>query len=122
MRQLTFLGPGRLEWQEVPDPLLTGSGDALVRPLAVATCDLDAVAVQGRVPLPGPYAFGHEFVAEVVAVADDVSAARVGDRVIVPFQVNCGTCARCRSGLTASCETAGPGAAYGMAPIARREW
>ena len=47
---------------------------------------------------------------------------RPGDRVIVPFQVSCGACDFCRRGLTASCATAGAGAAYGMAPIARREW
>lgn len=122
MRQLTFIGPGRLEWQEVAAPLLTGEGDALVRPLAVATCDLDAAVMQGQAPLPGPFALGHEFVAEVVEVADGVGAAKAGDRVIVPFQISCGACDRCRRGLTASCETVGPGAAYGMAPIARREW
>jgi alcohol dehydrogenase len=122
VRQLTFKGPGQLEWDEVAPPQLTGDGDAVVRPIAVATCDLDAAVVAGKAPLPGPFAFGHEFVAEVVEVAPGVEQARAGDRVIVPFQVSCGTCDRCRRGRTASCETAGPGAAYGMAPIARREW
>ena len=122
MRQLTFRGPGRLEWEEVDAPLLTGEGDALVRPLAVATCDLDAAVMQGLAPLPGPFALGHEFVAEVVEVADGVGAAAPGERVIVPFQISCGACDRCRRGFTASCDTAGAGAAYGMAPIARREW
>jgi threonine dehydrogenase-like Zn-dependent dehydrogenase len=88
----------------------------------VATCDLDAAVVAGRAPLPGPFAFGHEFVAEVVEVAHGVERARRGDRVIVPFQISCGVCERCRRGLTASCDTAGAGAAFGMAPIARREW
>jgi alcohol dehydrogenase len=121
MRQLTFLEPGRLEWQDVPAPQLSG-GDALVRPLAVASCDIDAAIVHGLAPLPGPFAFGHEFVAEVVEAADGVTTVRAGDRVIVPFQISCGTCGRCRSGLTGSCETAGAGAAYGMAPLARGEW
>ena len=99
------------------------SGEAaLVRPVAVATCDLDAAVVSGRAPLPGPFAFGHEFVADVVDIGDAVASVRPGDRVIVPFQVSCGTCELCRRGLTASCATAGAGAAYGMAPIARREW
>jgi alcohol dehydrogenase len=122
VQQLTFTGPGRLEWEEVPSPALTGDGDALVRPIAVATCDLDAAVMVGQAPLPGPFAFGHEFVAEVAEVADGVAAAAVGDRVIVPFQISCGTCDRCRRGLTGSCDTAGAGAAYGMAPIARQEW
>ena len=117
VRQLTYLGPGRLEWQEVEPPQLTGDGDALVRPIAVATCDLDAALMAERAPLPGPFAFGHEFVAEVVD-----GAANPGARVIVAFQISCGTCDRCRRGLSGSCDTAGAGAAYGMAPIARQEW
>lgn len=122
MQQLTFVGSRTFEWSDVPTPALTGNGDALVRPIAVATCDLDAAVVSGQAPLPGPFAFGHEFVADVIEVAPDVRGARPGDRVIVPFQISCGRCDRCRRGLTASCATAGAGAAYGMAPIARREW
>jgi threonine dehydrogenase-like Zn-dependent dehydrogenase len=122
MQQLTFAGAGRLVWEDVAAPLLSGGDDALVRPIAVATCDLDAAVVSGRAPLPGPFAFGHEFVADVISTGDAVATFRPGDRVIVPFQVSCGTCDFCRRGLTASCMTAGAGAAYGMAPIARREW
>jgi alcohol dehydrogenase len=122
MRQLTFKGPGQLDWEEVAAPPLTGEGDAIVRPVAVATCDLDTWVIAGRVPLPGPFALGHEFVADVVEVATGVGSAHAGQRVMVPFQISCGFCERCRQGLTASCETAGPGAAYGMAPIARQEW
>jgi threonine dehydrogenase-like Zn-dependent dehydrogenase len=117
-----FAGPHELRWEEVASPMLSGTGEALVRPVAVATCDLDAGLLAGVAPLPGPFAFGHEFVAEVVETAAGVETVRPGDRVIVPFQINCGRCARCRRGLTASCAIAGPGAAYGMAPIARREW
>ena len=122
MRQLTFVAPGRLEWTDVPAPELTAGVDALVRPVAVATCDLDAAVVSGRAPLPGPFAFGHELVADVLETGDAVGTVRAGDRVIVAFQVSCGTCESCRRGATGSCETAGPGAAFGMAPIARREW
>jgi threonine dehydrogenase-like Zn-dependent dehydrogenase len=117
VRQLTFHGPGRLQWDDVAAPERTSDREALVRPLAVATCDLDAAVMQERAPVPGPFAFGHEFVAEVVE-----GPAHEGERVIIPFQINCGACARCRRGHTGSCETAGAGAAYGMAPIARREW
>lgn len=93
---------------------------ALVRPLAVATCDLDRAIIAGTAPLPGPFALGHEGVAEVVAVGDEVRSVRPGDRVALPFQVSCGTCARCRAGLTGSCTTtrrAGRYAMYGMAPL-----
>ena len=54
-------------------------------------------------PFKGPYAFGHECVAEVLAIGDAVRGVRPGDRVLVPFQISCGACERCRRGLTASC-------------------
>src|SRR5215510_2167867 len=98
MRQLILSGPGNAVWTEVPEPALTGKGDALVRPVAVATCDLDTAVNAGRFPLPLPYALGHEFVAEVVEVADDVTSVGVGDVVAVPFQISCGACRRCDRG------------------------
>jgi hypothetical protein len=70
MRELTFLGPRRLEWREVPAPALEGPVQALVRPIAAITCDLDRWLIAGgATPLPGPFPLGHEFVAEVVEVA-----------------------------------------------------
>lgn len=114
MRQLTFLSPGTLEWHDVPAPELEAATDALVRPLAVARCDLDYHIVTGRVPFPGPFAFGHEMVGEVVAVGDAVSFAP-GTRVIVPFQLSCGRCDNCRRGWTNSCSAFPPYASYGLA-------
>ncbi len=115
MRALVLAGPGDLAWQEVPDPAVAPHG-ALVRPLAVARCDLDApMAALGL--FPGPFAVGHEVVAEVVEVGGDV-ALRPGTRVCVPFQVSCGDCRTCRAGRTAACTTyrAPAGAAYGFGP------
>src|SRR5687768_15573405 len=103
MRQLTFLEPGKLEWREAPDPRMEGEREALVRPIAVATCDLDLGIVRGAVPLGGPFAFGHEGVAEVIEVGDDVSRVTPGQLVSIPFQVSCGECGHCRRGLTGSC-------------------
>ena len=113
MRALVFTGPGRLEWQEVPDPEVAPHG-ALVRPLAVARCDLDAPMAAAGI-FPGPFPVGHEVVAEVLEVGPDV-ALRPGSRVSVPFQVSCGGCGPCRSGRTAACTTyrAPAGAAYGF--------
>ncbi|HUE31575.1 MAG TPA: alcohol dehydrogenase catalytic domain-containing protein [Mycobacterium sp.] len=118
MRQLTFEEAGRYAWREVPEPQITAPQQALVRPLLVACCDLDVAVCHGRVPLPPGYAVGHEGLAEVVAVGDEVSGVRVGDRVVVPFQISCGTCRECRRGVTGSCGSVPLMAAYGMAPIA----
>jgi threonine dehydrogenase-like Zn-dependent dehydrogenase len=66
---------------------------------------------------PG-HAVGHEGVAEVVAIGDEVSSVKVGDRVVVPFQINCGTCSACRRGVTGTCASLPLMAMYGMAPLA----
>jgi alcohol dehydrogenase len=122
MQQLTFLEPGRLEWIDVAAPRLASDDAALVRPIAVTTCDLDHLIVSGRVPLPGPFPLGHEFVADVVDVGDRVAGFRPGDRVVVPFQISCGRCGRCRKGLTSSCENAPVRSAYGLGPIGGTQW
>ncbi len=114
MRQLVLTGPRQLVWQDVPDPQLSGDGQALVRPLAVATCDLDHPIVAGTTPFPLPVALGHECVAEVVEVGSAVGSVKVGDRVVVPFQISCGTCGACARGLTSDCERVAPLSMYGF--------
>ena len=117
MRQLEITGAHRVEWRERAAPALQGDGEALVRPLAVALCDLDAAFLGGVIPVAEAFAFGHECVAEVVDVGDAVSIVGPGDRVVVPFQISCGTCVACAAGRTANCRTVPRGSAYGMQPL-----
>ena len=115
MRQLTFIEPGTVDWRDVPEPALEAPGEALVRPLAVATCDLDGAMVSGQTPFQGPFPVGHEFVAEVVEAGEDVDAWSAGDRVVVPFQISCGACEACRRGRTGNCREVRPrGSMYGI--------
>jgi threonine dehydrogenase-like Zn-dependent dehydrogenase len=107
VQSLTFIEPGRVEWEDVAAPEVESSGQAIVEPLAVATCDLDRAIVDGVAPFPGPFPIGHEMVASVVDVGDGVSGVSPGDRVVVPFQVSCGECDRCRRGLTEQCRNGG---------------
>lgn len=144
MRQLTFVGVRRLEWQEVPEPWLQSPREALVRPLAVARCDLDPVylrqplgsalhlgiathqldrvatqAIGGAPPYAPPFPVGHECVGEVSAIGPEVRYVRVGQRVVVPFQVSCGQCRPCGDQLTSRCAetTASESTAtYGFGP------
>jgi threonine dehydrogenase-like Zn-dependent dehydrogenase len=127
MPQLTLTAPGSALWTDVEVPALDGDDGlgataALVRPVAVATCDLDTWVNAGTFPLPLPYALGHEFVAEVVSTGSAVDSVVPGDLVAVPFQVNCGQCARCRRGLTHACTAVPRGAAYGLGEIGGTRW
>ncbi len=121
MRTLFFLAPGRFEWRESPEPTLASDTDALVRPLAVARCDLDLYIATGVVRFKGPFAFGHETVGEVVA-AGDAAGVVPGQRVVVPFQLSCGRCAACRRGFTGSCDSFPWLANYGLGQAGRVDY
>lgn len=118
MKQLMFAGVDRYDWQDADDPVIATPQQALVRPLAVACCDLDVAVCEGRLPMPQGHAVGHEGLGEVVAVGDSVLDVKVGDRVVIPFQINCGQCRECRRGATGSCAALPLMAMYGMAPLA----
>jgi alcohol dehydrogenase len=120
MRQLEIVGKREVRWNDVPAPRLESDRQALVRPLAVAMCDLDAVFLSGAIPIAEPFALGHECVAEVVEVGDAVQV-QPGDTVVVPFQISCGECAACARGHSASCRTVPRGSAYGLQPLGG-EW
>jgi threonine dehydrogenase-like Zn-dependent dehydrogenase len=129
MQQLYYVKKRRLEWREVSTPTLLHPGDALVRPVAAARCDLDNAfllrdmstalriglalhildpLVKDTIGVPafeGPFPYGHECVAEVVELGPDVSGFNIGDIVVVPFQLSCGHCFTCKLDLTAHCET-----------------
>lgn len=106
-----------LEWRDVDEPALESAGQALVRPLAVALCDLDQPIIRGEAPIPGPIALGHECVAEVVEVGDEVSAVTAGEVVSVPFQISCGACGACSRGQTGNCESVPPHSMYGFGVV-----
>jgi len=121
VQQLTYVAPRTLEWRESAAPELSSDGAALVRPLAVATCDLDALIIEGASPFPAPFAIGHECVAEVLEIGDRVKSFVPGQRVSVPFQISCGECTPCRQGRTSNCATVPFMSTYGFGP-AVEQW
>lgn len=127
MRELNLMSKGDLRWLDQPDPVLERSTDVIVRPFVVSRCDGDTLPLHhrvsramqaglrlgrldqsighicGPVPFKGPFAIGHEAVAEVVEVGADVTELEIGDRVVVPWSVSCGSCVNCERGLTSKC-------------------
>ena len=116
MRALMFRGPMAIAWEDVETPQLMEPRDALVRPIAVARCDLDPAIALGLYPMPAPFVMGHEMVGEVVAVGEAISNVRLGDKVIVPFQLSCMTCAPCLRGHSNACVNVPSGTAFGLGP------
>lgn len=117
MRALYYDGAGGLEWRDDPKPQLEADTDALVRPVAVTTCDVDQAIIRGSVPgTQQPYAIGHEGVGEVVELGDAVTELVLGEIVAMPYHVSCGRCDRCADGLPLYCRAiAADGlAVYGM--------
>ena len=92
MRQLTCTGPRQIEWQRRPGAAAPGRRRG-ARPPARrrALRHRSASSIAGLLPPRGPFALGHEGVVEIVALGDAVRGLAVGQRVVVSFQVSCGT-------------------------------
>ena len=113
MRQLWFLGPHALEWREVTEPSLRHPEDAIVRPIAATTCDLDVRMIRGPSPYERPCALGHEAIAEVVEAGPGANFYK-GQVVVVSWHVSCGRCHRCAErGKPNTCAHYPKGAAFG---------
>jgi alcohol dehydrogenase len=118
MQALHYLGKSQLRWQEIPDAALRATTDAIVRPLAVAACDLDRSIFAGTAPFKPPFVIGHEFTGEVLARGADVTSVEVGDVVLASFQPSCGACVYCRRGNSAACTEVPPTSMYGIGETA----
>jgi len=114
MRALVASPGGRLCWRRARAPGPPVPLGANVRPLAMATCDLDRPLMLGATPFPLPLQLGHECVAEVIAVGGEVRTVVPGQRVVVPFQISCGTCPPCLAGRTGNCAAVPPASMYGF--------
>lgn len=120
MRQLVFEGARASRWIDAPSPSLTSPTAALVRPEVVSTCDMDAVAMSGLIRFRAGTPLGHEGVGTVIDVGTDVARFAHGDRVIIPWQISCGICGRCKQGQDTHCETVPAGSCYGWGPQVSR--
>lgn len=106
MRALTWQGRRSVSVETVPDPVIQEPTDAIVKITSSAICgsDLHLYEVFGPFLDAGDI-LGHEPMGVVVEVGSDVTTLKVGDRVVVPFNISCGHCFMCRNGLQSQCET-----------------
>jgi threonine dehydrogenase-like Zn-dependent dehydrogenase len=135
VKALTWQGKRSVSVEEVPDPVIQEPTDAIVRITSTAICGSDLHLYE----VLGPYmhkgdVIGHEPMGIVEEVGSAVTNLRKGDRVVIPFNIACGSCYMCRQGLQSQCETTqvkakGSGAAlfgyselYGSVPGGQAEY
>lgn len=104
MRQLHYEGPRQLGWRDAPEPTIQADHEVVVSTIAATTCAVDEAIIRGMSPFQPPFALGHESVARVVELGDDVVGLKVGDVVSVPYHRTCGVCSNCKSQLPLHCE------------------
>ena len=106
MRALTWHGKRDVRIDTVPDPTIEEPTDVIVRVTSTGICgsDLHLYEVLGPFLTEGDI-LGHEPMGVVEEVGAEVTELAVGDRVVVPFNISCGTCFMCSEGLHSQCET-----------------
>jgi threonine dehydrogenase-like Zn-dependent dehydrogenase len=111
MKALCWHGTEDVRVDTVPDPKIIDARDVIVKITATAICGSDLHLYGGYVPtMEEGDILGHEPMGEVVEVGRDVKKLNVGDRVVVPFTIDCGTCYFCQKGLFSLCDTSNPNA------------
>ncbi len=134
MKALTWHGKRDVRFEEVPDPRLHEPDDIIIRVTSTGICgsDLHLYEILGPFMSEGDV-LGHEPMGIVEAVGAGITELALGDRVVIPFNIACGSCFMCNQGLESQCETTqvrsqGSGAAlfgysrlYGQVPGGQAE-
>lgn len=116
MKAVVFKGKLDVAVEEVADARIEQPSDAVVRITSAAICGSDLHMYAGRTAVRPGTVLGHEPLGVVHEVGPAVERVRPGDRVVMPFNISCGTCFNCRRGYTAACLNVNPsahGGAYG---------
>ena len=118
MKALVYHGAFDVRVTEMPDAKIEMPTDVLVKVTSANICGSDLHMYEGRTDMKEGNILGHENMGKVVEVGKAVTQIKVGDMVCMPFNIGCGHCHNCESGLTGYCLTMNPGfagAAYGFA-------
>lgn len=111
MRATVWHGKKDVRVDNVPDPTILNPRDAIIKVSSTAICGSDLHLYNGFVPtMEKGDILGHEFMGEVVELGSEVKNLKIGDRVVVPFPIACGSCFFCQEKLYSVCENSNPNA------------
>jgi threonine dehydrogenase-like Zn-dependent dehydrogenase len=112
MKAVCWHGAHDVRVENVPEPKIINSRDALVKITLTAICGSDLHLYDGYIPtMKKGDILGHEFMGEVLEVGREVPNLKKGDRVVVPFTISCGRCFFCQKGMWSLCDNSNPNAA-----------
>jgi threonine dehydrogenase-like Zn-dependent dehydrogenase len=105
MKALVWHGKEDIRYDAVPDPEIENERDAVIKVTSCAICGSDLHLFHNFIPamMPGDIV-GHEMMGEVVETGKAVTKLRKGERVVIPFTINCDECDQCRRGNFSLCE------------------
>ena len=105
MRALCWHGKGDIRCDNVPDPTIEDARDVIVKVSSCAICGSDLHLMDGQMPtMKSGDVLGHEFMGEVVEVGHPNHKLKKGQRIVVPFNINCGECRQCKLGNYSCCQ------------------
>ncbi len=104
MKAVTFQGVKDIQVKDVPDAKIQKPDDILVRITSTAICGSDLHIYRGSVPTTKGFVLGHEPIGIVEEVGPEVTKVKKGDRVVIPFNVACGTCFFCENEMESQCD------------------
>jgi threonine dehydrogenase-like Zn-dependent dehydrogenase len=111
MKAVCWQGTNKVQVETVPDPKIINPRDAIIKITTTAICGSDLHLYNGFNPtMKKGDILGHEFMGEVVELGHKVTNVKVGDRVVVPFSIACGSCFFCSRDLWSLCDNSNPNA------------
>src|SRR3978361_2370536 len=115
MKALTWQGKNSIGVMNVPDPRILNPQDVIVKVTTAAICGSDLHLYDGYIPtMQKGDILGHETMGEVVEVGPLVKKLRVGDKIVIPFDIGCGKCHHCKEEEYSACENSNPNAIIGV--------
>jgi len=109
MRALTWHGKHNVQVDTVPDPQIVNPRDAIIKITATAICGSDLHLYDSVIPsMSNGDILGHEFMGEVVEIGRGNTSLKVGQKVVVPFVIACGSCFFCGKQQFSACDNSNP--------------